>query len=125
MVYPTLDDIVAIHVRIIQETGGSQGIRDWDLLQSALARPQATFASEDLYPNIFLKGAALLHSLLLNHPYIDGNKRTALASVEYFLHLNGRKIKAEQKEKVEFAMWIENKKPTIEQIAKWIKKHIL
>src|SRR3990172_82947 len=117
MKYPTLDEVVAIHFRVTQKTGGSQGVRDWDLLNSALARPQSTFGGEDLYPSIELKAAALIQSLLLNHPFIDGNKRTALVSTEYFLYLNGEKIEASQKERVDFALWVENKKPTIEKIA--------
>ena len=123
MKYPTLDEVVAVHFRVTQKTGGSSGVRDWDLLSSALARPQASFSGQDLYPNIFLKAAALTQSLILNHPFVDGNKRTAIASMEYFLYLNGARIKAAQKEKVDFTLWVENKKPTIEQIAKWIKKH--
>jgi death-on-curing protein len=124
MKYPTLDEVVAFHFRVTQKTGGSSGIRDWDLLSSALARPQASFSGQDLYPDIFLKAAALIQSLILNHPFVDGNKRTALASMEYFLYLNGASIKVAQKEKVDFTIWVENKKPTIEQIADWIRKHI-
>lgn len=121
--YPDLDEIVAIHFRVTEKTGGSQGVRDWDLLASALGRPQATFGGDDLYPDIFLKGAALVHSLSSNHPFVDGNKRTALATLEYFLFLNGKEIKATQREKVDFTLWAENKKPGLEQIAAWIKKH--
>ena len=124
MKYPNLDEIVAIHFRVTQKTGGSQGVRDWDLLNSALARPQSTFGGEDLYPSIELKAAALIQSLLLNHPFIDGNKRTALASTEYFLYLNSTQIEASQKERVDFAIWIENEKPTIEEIAAWIKNTV-
>ena len=122
--YPTLDEVVAIHFRVTEKTGGSQGVKDWDLLSSALGRPQATFGGEDLYPDIFLKAAALVHLLSSNHPFVDGNKRTALATLEYFLHLNGLRIEATQREKVNFALWAENQKPTLDQIATWIKKHI-
>lgn len=121
--YPTLDEVVAIHFRVTEKTGGSQGIRDWDLLASALGRPQATFGGEDLYPDIFLKAAALIQSLSSNHPFVDGNKRTALATMEYFLFLNKLRIEATQREKVDFTLWAENKKPTLEEIADWIKTH--
>ena len=120
--YPTLDEVVAIHFRVTEKTGGSQGVRDWDLLASALGRPQATFGGEDLYPDLFLKAAALVQSLSSNHPFVDGNKRTALTTLEYFLHLNGIDLKASQREKVEFTLWAENEKPKLEQIASWIKK---
>lgn len=121
--YPTLDEVVAIHFRVTEKTGGSQGIRDWDLLASALGRPQATFGGVDLYPDIFLKAAALVQSLSSNHPFVDGNKRTALTTLEYFLYINSLQLKAAQEEKVDFTLWTENKKPTIEKIAGWIKKH--
>ncbi|HSX58385.1 MAG TPA: type II toxin-antitoxin system death-on-curing family toxin [Candidatus Saccharimonadales bacterium] len=122
--FPTLEEIVAMHFRITEKTGGSQGVRDLGLLDSALGRPQASFGGEELYPTIFLKAAALVQSLSANHPFVDGNKRTALATLEYFLHLNGYEIEATQKEKVEFTLWSENEKPSIEEIADWIKKHI-
>lgn len=121
--YPSIDDIVAMHFRVTEKTGGSQGVRDWDLLASALGRPQATFGGQDLYPDLFLKAAALVQSLSSNHPFVDGNKRTALGTMEYFLYLNGEKIQATQKEKVDFTLWAENEKPTLGQIADWIKKH--
>lgn len=123
--YPTLDEVVALHFRITEKTGGSQGVRDWDLLASALGRPQATFGGEDLYPDIFLKAAALIQSLSGNHPFVDSNKRTALATLEYFLHLNDVEILATQKEKVKFTLWAENEKPTLDKIVEWIKKHIV
>ncbi len=122
--FPIVDEVVTLHFQITEKTGGSQGVRDWDLLASALGRPQATFGGEDLYPDIFLKAAALLQSLSSNHPFVDGNKRTALAALEYFLHLNNYELKASQREKVDFTLWVENQKPTLEQIASWIKKHI-
>ena len=122
--YPTLDEVVAIHFRVTEKTGGSQGVRNWDLLASALGRPQATFGGQDLYPDIFLKAAALVQSLSSNHPFVDGNKRTALATLEYFLYLNSLGIEATQREKIDFTLWAENEKPTIEQIAGWIKGHV-
>lgn len=98
-------------------------MRDLGLLASALGRPQASFGGQDLYPDICLKTAAMIQSLLLNYPFADANKRTALATGEYFLYLNNKKIVATQDEKVEFTLWVENKKPTIEEIAAWIEKH--
>ncbi|MBI2420593.1 MAG: type II toxin-antitoxin system death-on-curing family toxin [Candidatus Levybacteria bacterium] len=123
MKYLTVQDVLLLHNMAIDEFGGSHGLRDLGLLESAVARPQATFGGKDLYPNIFLKGAALVHSLLLNHQFVDGNKRTAMHSLMTFLELNGYKFVAEQKEVVKTALWIENKKPEIEEIATWIKKH--
>ena len=123
MKYLTPQNVIQIHFEIVEETGGSQGLRDLGLLESAVFRPQATFGGKDLYPTLILKAAALIHSLLLNHVFVDGNKRTATISMVEFLILNGKKCEVTNKEVVNFAMWVENKKPSIEQIAGWIKKH--
>src|SRR4030042_3893184 len=105
-----LEDVLLIHETIIEATGGKEGIRDFTLFHSAISRPQASFAGKDLYLSIFDKAAALGHSLLLNHPFADGNKRTALAASERFLNINGLEIVATQKEKVKFTLNIESKK---------------
>lgn len=125
MRYLTTENVIQIHFELVEATGGSQGLRDLGLLESAVTRPQATFEGKDLYPNLLLKASALAHSLLLNYMFVDGNKRTATVSMIEFLILNGKKIQAANKEIVDFALWIENKKPTIEQIAQWLEKHII
>ena len=78
MKYLTLEKVLLLHARLIQRTGGSGGVHDIDVLDSAMARPQATFEGEELYPDLWHKAAALMHSLVKNHPFVDGNKRTAL-----------------------------------------------
>ena len=123
MKYLTVKDILLLHDIAIDKFGGSHGLRDLGLLESAVARPQSSFGGEDLYPSIFLKAGALVHSLLMNHQFVDGNKRTAMFSVMTFLELNGYKFVAKQKEVVDTALWIENKKPTIEEISKWLEEH--
>ena len=123
MKYLSVKDILLLHELQIEKFGGSHGLRDLGLLESAVARPQSSFGGEDLYPTIFLKAGALVHSLLMNHQFVDGNKRTAMFSVMTFLELNGYKFIAKHKEVVNTALWIENKKPTIEEISKWLKKH--
>ncbi len=125
MKYLKVEDVLLLHNLAIDEYGGSHGLRDFGLLESAVGRPQSTYAGEDLYPNIFLKGASLVHSLLLNHQFVDGNKRTAMFSVMTFLELNGYSFIAKQNEVVECAVWIENKKPEIEEIALWLEDHSL
>lgn len=123
MKYLTAKDILLLHELQIEKYGGSHGLRDLGLLESAVGRPQSTFDGADLYPDIFMKGAALVHSLLMNHQFVDGNKRTAMFSAMTFLELNKFEFVAEQKEIVEAALWIENKKPELEEIAAWLKKH--
>ena len=95
----------------------------WVYLNPRWEDPQQTYGGKELYPTIYLKGAALVHSLLLNHQFVDGNKRTAMFSVMTFMELNGYLMIAEQKEVVECALWIENQKPDLEEIADWLKKN--
>jgi len=87
--YLSPEQVLFLHNRLIQETGGAHGIRDLSMLLSALGRPQASFGGNDLYAEIFSKGAALLDSLVRNHPFVDGNKRTAITATTLFLSLNG------------------------------------
>ena len=112
-----------MHYRVIEETGGSHGIRDIGVLQSAIARPIAAFGGDDLYPDIFTKAAALMHSLIKNHPFIDGNKRTAITSSSIFLLRNGFQITASNKELEQFTLETASTKIEIEKIARWFKKH--
>jgi len=121
--YLTPQNVIQVHYEIVKETGGLQGLRDLGLLESALARPMQTFGGQDLYITLELKAAALVHSLLMNHMFLDGNKRTATICMIEFLILNGIKFKASNKNFVEFALWVENSKPTLEEITNWIKKH--
>lgn len=112
-----------IHFRIIQETGGIHGIRDMGSLQSAIARPQASFNGNDAYTAIFLKTAVLFESLIKNHPFADGNKRTAIASADMFLRQNGFRTETSQEELVSFAMKIAAEKVNIEYIQNWFKQN--
>lgn len=123
MKYLTSEDVLLLHNMAVDESGGSHGLRDLGLLESAVARPQASFGNQDLYSNIFLKAGALVHGLLRNHPFVDGNKRTSMYSAMTFLELNGYQFKAEQKEVVNFALKVENDRLSVEEIAKWLKEH--
>jgi death on curing protein len=78
-----------IHERIIAKTGGIEGLRDASALHSAVARPFATFGGQDVYPDDFEKAAALFHSLIKSHPFMDATKRTAFTATLYFLHIYG------------------------------------
>jgi death on curing protein len=85
----TKSTVLSIHARQIERFGGTPGVRDEGLLESALAQPQATFGGELLHPTIAEQAAAYLYHLAMNHPFIDGNKRTAFAVTDTFLRLNG------------------------------------
>ena len=108
---------------MVKRFGGSHGIRDLGLIESAVERPKATFDGIDLYPDIFTKAAALMHSLLKNHAFVDGNKRTAYSSCGVFLKMNGYKLLNMDKESLEFAMNVENNSLELEEIAAWLKKN--
>lgn len=123
MRYLTVADVLLLHSLAIDNFGGSHGLRDLGLLESAVGRPQATYGDKDLYPTLFLKTAALVHSLLLNHQFVDGNKRTAMFSAMEFIELNGYEFVAKQEDVVTAALWIENDRPEIEEIANWLEKN--
>ena len=94
MRYLTSEEVLRLHDRVIQRTGGSAGVRDRGALESAVAQPQMTFSCNDLYPTLPEKAATLCFSLAMNHPFVDGNKRTAHAAMEVFLILNGFEIRS-------------------------------
>lgn len=123
MKYLTPQKILFIHDQVVKRTGGSHGVRDLGLVESAVYRPQATFDGTDLYLGIFDKAAALLQSLLKNHPFVDGNKRTALTSAGLFLRLNGHKLINAKKEEVEFTIKVDNERLDISEISKWLQIH--
>ncbi len=92
MRYLTLAEVLALHHRLMQASGGPPGLRDLGLLESAIAQPLASFGGQELYPSLLEKAAALGYSLVGNHPFVDGNKRVAHAAMEVFLVLNGYEI---------------------------------
>ncbi|MBI2022749.1 type II toxin-antitoxin system death-on-curing family toxin [Candidatus Daviesbacteria bacterium] len=112
-----------LHDIAIKKYGGSPGIRDITLLHSATGRPSTSFENKDLYPTIFDKAAALLQSILKNHPFIDGNKRAALLSATTFLRINGYKLINTHLEEVEFTVSVDTKNLPIDQISKWLKEY--
>jgi len=94
MRYLALGEVVELHRRILDATGGASGIRDFGALESAIAQPKATFGGVDLYPTLVEKAAALGFSLVQGHAFVDGNKRVGHAAMETFLILNGTEIDA-------------------------------
>jgi death-on-curing protein len=121
--YLTAEQVLFIHARLIAETGGMHGVRDLGLLLSAIARPQATFDEQDLYPNLFLKAGALLESLVGNHAFVDGNKRTAITSTGLFLRINGYRLTADNQQLEAFTLQCAQRLISLEQMAMWLKSH--
>jgi death-on-curing protein len=121
--YLTVAEVLLVHARLIQRTGGSSGVRDLGLLESALARPRATFDQQELYPDLWTKAAALMHSVIRNHPFVDGNKRTALTATGLFLRLNGQMLSATNEEALEFTRRAAIGSVETNEIARWLEEH--
>jgi death-on-curing protein len=106
LIFLTLDEVLAIHADQIERYGGSLGIRDRGLLESALAMPEATYAEQELHPSIFEKAAAYLFHLVKNHPFVDGNKRVGLATALAFLGMNDVTLHATDDDLVDLVLGI-------------------
>jgi death-on-curing protein len=122
-VYLTAEQVLFVHYRLIRETGGEHGVRDLGLLESAVARPQSTFDRQELYPDVFEKAAALMESLINNHPFVDGNKRTGIASAVLFLQQNGISFSAKNADLEKFTLRVASSKAGRSEITKWLKSH--
>ncbi|MEM9777873.1 MAG: type II toxin-antitoxin system death-on-curing family toxin [Chloroflexota bacterium] len=121
MRFLTFAQILEIHKRVIAQAGGSIGVRDMAGLESAVAQPKMTFDGQELYPSLIEKAAALGFSIVLNHPFVDGNKRTGHASMEIFLVLNGFEIEASTDEQEEIILGVAAGKIKREQFAVWLE----
>jgi death-on-curing family protein len=119
-----VQDAIRIHEVLIDRFGGSQGIRDLTLLESALSRPFQTFDKKDLYPTPIEKAAALIESILINHPFIDGNKRLGYVLMRLLLLDYGFDISASQNEKFDFVITIAKGDYHNSYIIDWIKNKI-
>lgn len=122
-IYLTAEQVLFIHYRLLSETGGEHGVRDLGMLESAIARPQATFDRQELYRDIFEKAAALMESLINNHPFLDGNKRTGIVCAVLSLQQNGVSFSARNAELEKFTLRAASSKAGHAEITKWLKKH--
>ena len=123
-----LDHVVKIHIRQIELYGGTQGIRDLDSLKSALNTPAITFSGQFLHPTIYEMAAAYIFHIVKNHPFIDGNKRTATVSALSFLMINGKKnINVTNENLVKTILLVAkgklNKSELAIEIKKWVKNN--
>jgi len=125
MKYLTVDEVIFFNFMLIEEHGGREqaGVKDMSVLESAVERPKQTVFGEDAYPTVFDKAAALLESLVKNHPFHNANKRTAFLSMVTFLKLNGYDFEMGQKEAEDFVVDVVVKRYGVEQIADIIKRH--
>jgi|SRR3989344_237031 len=121
--YLTSEDILLIHSIIIDETGGSHGVRDRQALATLGALPQQIAFGKELYPTLFIKAAVYVRGVISAHPFIDGNKRTAMAVADVFLQRNGLRIVTAKGGVEAFALLIISEKLALEDIAVWLKKN--
>ncbi|HVH29237.1 MAG TPA: type II toxin-antitoxin system death-on-curing family toxin [Vicinamibacterales bacterium] len=122
--YLSVSQVMALHADQLRLYGGAAGVRDKGALESALARPAMTFGGEDLYEDIASKAAAMMHSLALNHPFVDGNKRVAAQAAIVFVELNGWEFLATPAELVEITLAVAEGKVAIEALAIWFRQRL-
>lgn len=123
MIILTKPQVLRVHKMMIEKTGGLDGVRDESLLDSALNVPFQTFDGKDIYPALLPKAAALCRSLISNHPFADGNKRTGIHIMLIFLELNGVELSYTQNELVEFGLGVASGKITYDDILMWLTEH--
>lgn len=124
MRYLTLAQLLRLYERLMQESGGSAGIREQGGIESALAQPQITFGGDDLYPTLADKAAALSYSLIMNHPFVDGNKRIGHAAMEAFLLLNGHEIIAPVVEQEQVILQVAAGETKRDGFTEWVAAHV-
>ena len=113
------DEVLEIHRALLERFGGPGGVRDYGLLESALYRPRTGY-----YADLTEMAAALFESLIMNHPFVDGNKRVAFFATDIFLRLNGYKLKVDAQKAHRFLIGLlENDRCTFDELLPWIRKH--
>lgn len=123
MRYLLPEEILEVHSVVIDETGGSHGVRDRDTIASLEHLPRQAAFGKELYPTLFLKAAVYIRNIIFSHPFIDGNKRTAMASGDVFLQLNGYRITVPRGGVEAFALEIIARHHDLKAIAEWLKKN--
>lgn len=118
------EQVEEIHSLLIEQFGGSHGIRDNGLVMSALARPYQTFDGKELNPTVIQKAAAIIESILTNHPFVDGNKRTGYVLMRLLLMEYGADISASQEEKYDFVIRIASAKYNFNDIVYWLEHYV-
>jgi death-on-curing protein len=124
IVYLSVEHVLHLHQIQIERFGGRGGLRDRAGLESAIARPAATFDGDDLYSDLASKAAALMHSLVMNHPFVDGNKRVGAMAAELFLEINDRRLLGSDDDIEEMTFAIARGEVDAERLAIWFRQRI-
>lgn len=123
--YLSVEQVLVLHGALAaQFGGGGTGLRDRGSLESAVARPAMTFGGEDLYGDLAAKAAALMHSLVLNHPFVDSNKRIGVGAAELFLELNGSVLDASDEDLEPLTVAVAEGKVAVEALAIWFRQRL-
>lgn len=125
MIFFEFEQVTRIHSSLIAKTGGLEGIRDKNLLDSALKVPFQTFDGKDLYPDILDKATQLCFSLINNHPFSDGNKRIGIHLTLLFLKINNVQLNYVQQELIDLGFGIASSKLKKNDIRKWFENHVV
>jgi len=120
----SVEQVLALHEELVGRFGGVLAVRDRGALESAVARPAMTFGGEDLYVDLAAKAAALMHSLVLNHPFVDGNKRIGVAAAEFFIERNGAVLDASDEEFEATTLAVAEGKVAVEALAIWFRQRL-
>lgn len=120
--YLSVVQLERLHQMQLQAFGGAAGLRDRGGLEAAAARPQMTFGGDDLYADVAAKAAALMHSIVMNHPFVDGNKRVGAMAAELFLVVNAQRLEAPDEALVELAFAVARGEVSAEALAIWIRQ---
>lgn len=120
--YLSVQQLLRLHEIQLRAFGGSAGLRDRGGLEAAAARPQMTFGGDDLYPDLAAKAAALMHSLVMNHPFVDGNKRVGAMAAELFLAANGHELEADDEALADLTLALARGEVPAEALAVWIRQ---
>lgn len=124
MIFFSIEQVLKIHSSLIEKTGGLDGVRDINLLDSSLQSPFQTFSGNDLYPSIIDKASQLCFSIINNHPFLDGNKRIGVHLTLLFLRINNISLDYTQQELINFGLAIASGKMNQTQIKEWFINHI-
>ncbi len=122
--YLSVEQILALHRGQLEEFGGASGLRDRGALESAVARPAMTFGGEDLYAEVAAKAAALMHALVLSHPFVDGNKRVGAHASVAFAELNGYDYVGTTDELAEVTLAVAEGQVGAEALAIWFRQRL-
>ena len=123
MRYLSISEVLELHDRLISSSGGAAGIRDLGALESAVCQPHVTFGQQDLYADLVSKAATICFSLVMNHPFVDGNKRVGHAVMETFLILNGAEFDCPADEQEQVFLDLAAGKLDRETFTNWVKEH--